>query len=114
MIDSKIRIKLESFNHDRLNSACEKMLIIVQNTIINSFGIIPLPTQKRIYCVLRSPHVDKDSREHFEIRSHKRLMEIYFDSELNSSIGDLLTKASLTSGVFYKVTFSKVNVNNNY
>jgi small subunit ribosomal protein S10 len=44
--------------------------------------VIALPTRKRIYCVLRSPHVDKDAREHFEIRVHKRILEIYYDSEV--------------------------------
>lgn len=105
MLSSKVRVRLESFNHDRLNSACEKMIKIVQNTGIESFGIIPLPTQKRIYCVLRSPHVDKDSREHFEIRSHKRLIEICYDSEMSTAITELLKEGSVNPGVFYKVTF---------
>jgi small subunit ribosomal protein S10 len=55
---------------------------ILQNTSLNSIGVIALPTRKRIYCVLRSPHVDKDAREHFEIRVHKRILEIYYDSEV--------------------------------
>lgn len=73
----KTRIKLESFDHKLLTIACENL----KSGILNLNGIvkgpIPLPTKKRIYCVLRSPHVDKKSREHFEIRIHKRLLDVY-------------------------------------
>jgi small subunit ribosomal protein S10 len=65
--------------------------------------VIALPTRKRIYCVLRSPHVDKDAREHFEIR-HKRILEIYYDSEV--PIFDLLSEADLPPGVFYRICLS--------
>ena len=102
--DAKIRVRLESFNHDLLSSSCQKIVDILQNTSLNSIGIVPLPTRKRIYCVLRSPHVDKDSREHFEIRIHKRILEIYYDSEV--SIFDLLSQADLPSGVFYRICLS--------
>ena len=74
---------------------------MLQNTTLNSLGIVTLPTKKRIYCVLRSPHVDKDSREHFEIRVHTRVLEIYYNPEL--PIFDLLSKADLPSGVFYRL-----------
>ena len=106
MSNSKIRVKLESFNHELLNSSCNKMMTILQNNPLSSVGIVKLPTQKRIYCVLRSPHVDKDSREHFEIRIHKRILEIYYDSEINDNLFDLLAKADLPSGVFYKLAVS--------
>ena len=103
MINSKIRVRLESFNHELLNSSCKKMITILQNTTLNTIGVIPLPTQKRIYCVLRSPHVDKDSREHFEIRIHKRILDIKYSSENEDLVIDLLSKADLPSGVFYKL-----------
>ena len=90
MINSKIRVRLESFNHELLNSSCTKMMNLLQNIELNSVGIVKLPTKKRIYCVLRSPHVDKDSREHFEIRIHKRILEIYYDSTV--PIFDLLSE----------------------
>ena len=106
MVNSKIRVKLESLNHELLNSSCNKMMTILQNNPLNSVGIVKLPTQKRIYCVLRSPHVDKDSREHFEIRIHKRILEIYYDSDINNNLFDLLSKADLPSGVFYKLAVS--------
>ena len=101
---AKIRVRLESFDHELLVSSCQKIVDILQNTPLNSLGIVTLPTKKRIYCVLRSPHVDKDSREHFEIRVHKRILEIYYDPEL--PIFDLLSKADLPSGVFYRLCLS--------
>ena len=101
---AKIRIRLESFNHELLVSSWQKILKILQTTQLNYLGMIPLPTRKRVYCVLRSPHVDKDSREHFEIRVHKRIIEIYYDSEI--PIVDLLSKADLPSGVFYRICLS--------
>lgn len=79
------------------------MITILQNTTLNTIGVIPLPTQKRIYCVLRSPHVDKDSREHFEIRIHKRILDIKYASENEDLVINLLSKADLPSGVFYKL-----------
>jgi len=102
--NAKIRIRLESFNHELLASSCQKIVNLLQNTSLRSIGVVSLPTRKRIYCVLRSPHVDKDSREHFEIRIHKRILEIYYDSEV--AIFDLLSNADLPSGVFYRICLS--------
>ena len=102
--NAKIRIRLESFNHELLASSCQKIVNLLQNTSLRSIGVVTLPTRKRIYCVLRSPHVDKDSREHFEIRIHKRILEIYYDSEV--AIFDLLSNADLPSGVFYRICLS--------
>ena len=102
--NAKIRVRLESFDHELLVSSCQKIVNMLQNTPLNSLGVVTLPTKKRIYCVLRSPHVDKDSREHFEIRVHKRILEIYYDPEL--PIFDLLSKADLPSGVFYRLCLS--------
>jgi small subunit ribosomal protein S10 len=102
--NAKIRVRLESFNHEILASSCQKIVNILQNIPLISVGIVSLPTQKRIYCVLRSPHVDKDSREHFEVRIHKRILEIYYDSAV--PIFDLLSEADLPSGVFYRICLS--------
>lgn len=102
--NAKIRVRLESFNHELLNSSCQKIVNILQNTPLNSIGVVPLPTRRRIYCVLRSPHVDKDSREHFEIRIHKRILEIYYNSEV--PIFDVLSEADLPAGVFYRICLS--------
>jgi small subunit ribosomal protein S10 len=102
--NAKIRVRLESFNHELLASSCQKIVNLLQNASLSSIGVVALPTRKRIYCVLRSPHVDKDSREHFEIRIHKRILEIYYDSEI--PIFDLLSEADLPSGVFYRICLS--------
>jgi small subunit ribosomal protein S10 len=102
--NAKIRVRLESFNHELLVSSCQKIVKILENTQLNYIGVIPLPTRKRIYCVLRSPHVNKDSREHFEIRTHKRILEIFYNSEV--PIFDLLSEADLPSGVFYRICLS--------
>ena len=102
--NAKIRVRLESFNHELLTSSCQKIIDILSNASLNSIGMVTLPTSKRIYCVLRSPHVDKDSREHFEIRIHKRILEIYYDSSVN--IFDLLVKSDLPPGVLYRICLS--------
>ena len=80
-IKENIRIKLESFDSSLLDLACQQIKESVQTTQSKVVGPVPLPTKKRIYCVLRSPHVNKDSREHFEIRTHKRLIDLYSPSE---------------------------------
>lgn len=99
--NEKIRIKLESFNHELLNSSCQKIINILQNTPLDSFKIVSLPTKKRIYCVLRSPHVDKDSREHFEIRVYKKVIDL--SSSSKAEIFDLLAGSDLPSGVFCNI-----------
>ena len=102
--NEKIRVRLESFNHELLTSSCKKLIELVQAHDVNKFSMVSLPTDKRIYCVLRSPHVDKDSREHFEIRTHKRILEIYSDPEV--SIVDLLAEMELDPGVFCSISLS--------
>ncbi len=102
--NAKIRVRLESFNHELLVSSCQKIVETLGRTSLNSIGMVTLPTSKRIYCVLRSPHVDKDSREHFEIRMHKRILEIYYDPEV--PIFDLLAEIDLASGIFYRISLS--------
>ena len=100
----KIRVRLESFDHELLVSSCQKIMNSLQDISLNSIGLIPLPTKKRIYCVLRSPHVYKDAREHFEIRIHKRIVDISYDP--NIPIFDLLSEINLPSGVFYRICLS--------
>lgn len=77
MTTQKIRIKLESFDHELLNISCQEIIEKVQTVKAKIIGPVALPTKKRIYCVLRSPHVNKDAREHFEIRTHSRILDIY-------------------------------------
>ena len=100
----KIRIRLESFNHQSLTFSCKKLINLLQTSSSTAFGVIALPTSKRIYCVLRSPHVNKDSREHFEIRIHKRILDICYDPEI--PVFDLLSKTDLPPGIFYRISFA--------
>jgi small subunit ribosomal protein S10 len=102
--NAKIRVRLESFNHELLVSSCQKIANILQSISLNPIGVITLPTSKRIYCVLRSPHVNNDSREHFEIRVHKRVLEIYYEPEV--AIFDLLAEIDLPPGIFYRICLS--------
>ena len=102
--NEKIRVRLESFNHELLVSSCRKIVEIIQSHDINKFSLVSLPTDKRIYCVLRSPHVDKDSREHFEIQTHKRILDISYDPSVN--IFELLSKSDLPSGILYRICLS--------
>ena len=103
-LTTKIRIRLESFNSELLTSYCQKIVDTLKNNGITYLSMVSLPTRKKIYCVLRSPHVDKDSREHFELRTHKRLLEIYFDSNIN--IFNLLICSDLPSGIIYRISLS--------
>jgi len=102
--NAKIRVRLESFNHELLVASCQKLVDTLTNATLNSIGMVTLPTSKRIYCVLRSPHVDKDSREHFEIRIHKRVLEISYEPEV--PVFDLLADIDLAPGIFYRICLS--------
>ncbi|TAG13905.1 MAG: 30S ribosomal protein S10 [Oscillatoriales cyanobacterium] len=73
----KIRIRLKAFDRRILDASCEKIVDTANRTAATAIGPIPLPTKRRIYCLLRSPHVDKDSREHFETRTHRRIIDIH-------------------------------------
>jgi small subunit ribosomal protein S10 len=77
----KLRIGLKAYDSTILDESCTKIIDVVNNSGTKVVGPIPLPTKRRIYCVLRSPHVNKDAREHFEIRTHKRLIDLYSPSE---------------------------------
>ena len=95
MASQKIRIKLKSFDHSLIDKSAEKIIRTVKATGAVVSG--PIPTaHKSVYTVLRSPHVDKKSREQFETRSHKRLIDILSTS---SKTVDALMKLELPSGV---------------
>jgi small subunit ribosomal protein S10 len=96
MQKQKIRIRLKAYESSLLNQSCEKILDTAARTNSLTMGPVPMPTRRKIYCVLRSPHVDKDSREHFEIRIHKRIIDIYDPS---SQTIDSLMKLDLPLGV---------------
>jgi len=77
----KLRISLKSYESTLLDNSCVKIVEAVKSSGIGSVGPIPLPTKLRRYCVLTSPHVNKDAREHFEIRTHKRIIDVYKPTE---------------------------------
>lgn len=93
---NKIRIKLKSYEHSILDMSAEKIVETAKNTGAKVSGPIPLPTKKEIITIIRSPHKYKDSREQFEIRTHKRLIDIYNPSEKTV---DSLTRLDLPAGV---------------
>jgi|TARA_Y100000294_G_scaffold46155_1_gene42784 small subunit ribosomal protein S10 len=94
--DQKIRIKLKAFDHRILDQSVSEIVGTAQRTGAKVAGPIPLPTVKNRWTVLRSPHVDKKSREQFEIRTHKRLLEIL---EPTPQTVDALMKLDLSAGV---------------
>ena len=95
-MSQKIRIKLKSYDHNLVDKSAEKIVKTVKSTGAVVSGPIPLPTHKRIYTVLKSPHVNKKAREQFELCSYKRLMDIYSST---SKTVDALMKLDLASGV---------------
>ncbi len=96
MAKSKIRIKLKAYDHELLDQSARKIVETVKKTNAKVSGPIPLPTERTVYCVLRSPHVDKDSREHFEKIVHKRLIDIL---ETQPQTVESLMKMDLPAGV---------------
>lgn len=74
---NKIRIRLKAYDHNAIERAAAEIVETAERTGATVAGPIPLPTEKNVYCVIRSPFKDKDSREHFEIRTHKRLIDIH-------------------------------------
>lgn len=73
----KLRISLKAYESKVLDNSCSKIVGAIEASGLKAVGPIPLPTKVRRYCVLTSPHVNKDAREHFEIRTHKRIIDIY-------------------------------------
>ena len=96
MINQKIRIKLKSYDHNLIDKSAEKIVKSVKATGAVVSGPIPLPTQRKVFTVLRSPHVNKKAREQFKLSSYKRLMDIYSSS---AKTVDALMKLELPSGV---------------
>ena len=96
MVSQKIRIKLKSYDYNLVDKSAEKIVRTVKSTGAVVSGPIPLPTEKKVYTVLRSPHVNKKAREQFQLCTHKRLMDIYTSS---SKTVDALSKLDLPSGV---------------
>ncbi len=95
-MSQRIRIKLKSFDHNLVDKSADKIVKTVRATGAIVTGPIPLPTHKKIFTVLRSPHVNKKSREQFQLCNHKRLLDIHATS---SKTVDALSKLDLPSGV---------------
>jgi small subunit ribosomal protein S10 len=96
MPKQKVRIKLKAFDHRILDQSAAQIVEAAEQTGAKVAGPVPLPTHIKKFCVIRSPHVDKDSREQFEIRTHKRLIDIL---EPTSKTIDALTRLNLPAGV---------------
>ena len=96
MDGQKIRIKLKAYDHNLIDLSAEKIVETVKKTGTKVSGPIPLPTEKEIITILRATHKYKDSREQFELRTHKRLIDIYNPT---SKTVDSLMKLDLPAGV---------------
>ena len=92
----KIRIRLKAYDHVVLDQSAEKIVDTAKKTGAKVSGPIPLPTQKEIITILRSPHKHKDSREQFEMRTHKRVIDILYPTQKTI---ESLTKIELPAGV---------------
>ena len=92
----KIRIRLKAYDHVVLDQSAEKIVETAKKTGAKVSGPIPLPTQKEIVTILRSPHKHKDSREQFEMRTHKRVIDILYPTQKTM---DSLMKLELPAGV---------------
>ena len=103
-MNQKIRIKLRSYDHNLVDKSTEKIVKTVRNSGAIVTGPIPLPTEKKIFTVLRSPHVNKKSREQFQLRTHKRMIEIYTPTQKTV---DALSKLELPSGVDIQVKLTQ-------
>lgn len=96
MAQEKIRIRLKAYEHQVLDQSARQIVDTAKRSGAKVSGPIPLPTEKEIFTILRSPHVNKDSREQFEMRTHKRLIDII---EPNPKTVDALMRLDLPAGV---------------
>jgi small subunit ribosomal protein S10 len=96
MTEQKVRIKIKSFDHKLADQAVRQIIDAVERTGAIIVGPVPLPTRIEKFCVIRSPNIDKDSREQFEIRTHKRVIDVLQPS---SKTIDALSQLDLASGV---------------
>jgi len=93
----RIRIKMESYDHRALDASAKEIVEHARKTNARVSGPVPLPTRIERYTVLRSPHIDKKSREQFELRTHKRLIDIH---EANARTVEVLNRLVVPAGVF--------------
>lgn len=100
MPGDKIRIRLKSYDHRMLDQSALKIVDTARRTGARIAGPVPLPTVINKFCVIRSPHIDKESMEHFEMRTHKRLIDIL---EPNQKTIDALMRIDLPGGVHIEI-----------
>ena len=96
MANQKIRIRLKGYDHEIVDKSTKLIVDTAIKTDAKVSGPIPLPTERSLYCVIRSPHVNKDSREQFEMKTHKRLIDIL---EPTAKTVDSLMRLDLPAGV---------------
>jgi len=96
MSSNKVRVKIKGFDHRLVDQSVKQIIEAVERTGAIITGPVPLPTHIEKFCVIRSPNIDKDSREQFEIRTHKRLIDILRPT---SKTIDALTQIDLPSGI---------------
>ena len=96
----RIRIRLKGFDHALIDQSSEKIVHTAQRSGAKVLGPVPLPTRRRIWCVLKSPHIDKRGGEHYEVRIHRRLIDIL---DPPSSTVDALMKLDLPAGVSVEI-----------
>jgi small subunit ribosomal protein S10 len=100
MATSKIRIRMESYDHQALDASAREIVDHAKRTSATVAGPIPLPTRIERYTVLRGPHIDKKSREQFEIRTYKRIIDI---KDPNARTVEALNRLVVPAGVFVKI-----------
>ena len=100
MAQDRIRIRMEAYDHKALDQSAGEIVEVAKRTGAKVSGPVPLPTRIEIYTVLRGPHIDKKSREQFEIRTHKRLIDLI---EPTAKTVDALGKLNLPAGVYIKI-----------
>jgi small subunit ribosomal protein S10 len=100
MTGGKIRIRMEAYDHQALDASAREIVDHAKRTGARVAGPVPLPTRREIYTVNRSPFIDKKSREQFEIRTHKRIIDI---TEVNPRTVDALNRLVVPAGVFIKI-----------
>ena len=100
MAKESIRIRLKGYDHEIVDQSTRLIVDTAQKTGAKVSGPIPLPTERNLYCVIKGPHVNKDSREQFEMRTHKRLIDIL---DPTPSTVESLMRIDLTSGVDIKI-----------
>ena len=96
MKKQKIRLTLKSYDHQLLDKAVKQIVSTVKRTGSQLMGPVPMPTKRRCFTVLRSPHIDKKSREQFELKVHRRILDIVVE---NDPTMEALMKLNISSGV---------------